>query len=235
MKAEEKKSEAYLIKWITIGCLGVLSIIVLFVLSLLWYFSPLISMDEGRVSFLGNLFTLDEKGANFFHSETISRWHEYDTHHEEGSYSLKKGDKKLKLIFSDVDARLVWTQNNSVSWECSSKKGGFFPAKLMEADEEGLVLSLDKPGTCSVEIPESIALFLKAESGKITVKEPLNSYNLNLTNGMISIRPHEKTPFHYELKVDNGVMGPFEGLHSQEKEAKKARIHLKNGTLLREH
>lgn len=56
-----KASRSPIVKWLTIGFLGTFGIFVVFVISILWFFSPILKIDEeqNRVEILGGMIDIN--------------------------------------------------------------------------------------------------------------------------------------------------------------------------------
>lgn len=226
-----EKPKNYL-KWFTVGCLGITGILALFVMFIIWRFTPLISVDnkEGKVQILGGMITVDEGNFGFSGEQSNALWLDYETTNVQGDYIPLDGEGNLQIFFDNIKADLKWREQRKIKWACKLRNNK--QKSLLEKEGSNLVLYLKTAKECEITIPQNLDLHLRSKNGQLTLHEPLNSYEIELNNGMVQISPAPKIPFHYEFSLRHGSQDAFDQ-NPMGPNIKKAMVTLRNGSILR--
>ena len=228
-KAPVKPPISPVVKWLVMGVLGTIALILLFVGTLLWKFSPLLQVDEqgGRVRILGGLIDIDEKSGQ----TKISR----DAHRFDGTHALPAKGGKIELRFINGEMEFASAAGATLTWNCRSR------AKMDEKPQVvdgALILDFSKLKDvhCNFSVPQDAEVQVKGVNGDVQVHEPKFHLELRLVNGDFQIAPANDAQYRMDFGVMNGVVDSFESpnFHSSEAKAFRLTAHLTNGRIKRE-
>lgn len=229
------------IKWTAISVAAIFAFMIFATFASIWYFSPLIKVDEkeGRVQILGGM--IDVKDMDM-HISTST--------HEEGEgqgYSIRLTDggsksegeedlasKAVHLIripFNTAKVEVSSSSEKKFKWEC--KNTGSNPPPLSVAAGV-LTFDLNKVNMakCDVTVPEAVKLELNGVNGALEVDEPLSDLDIKVTNGKVTIKPDSSKVYDFEVKVLNGSHDNF--ARSENKQALKVKVDVVNGVVRKE-
>lgn len=213
-------------KWMVIGFLGTLGIITLFVLIMVWSFSPLIQVDErsGRVKILGGMIDVsstDNLNTNFKFS------------HDGHQTSFNKGVKdlqnleptELRFLLKDTKVNFKNTNERAVKYSCSAED------ELDIRMDTGVIFDLKDSSyaNCDFEVPKNMNIVVEAKSGRVEFLELENSVQAKLKNGSLSFVPKSNVDYSYSVDVKTGHARDFVGSTSDK--AYKIDLYVKTGTI----
>jgi hypothetical protein len=228
-----KPSKSPMIKWLTIGFLGTFAIGCLFVLVVIWRFTPLISIDEQneRVTLLGGAIDLDGKSESvkFGSGFSISG----ESRHFDGTKEVDlKKFKEIRIPFNNGKFEIKSSATNQLKWKC--KVGGSQGAGSISEDNSVFTVDLSNTGgsKCELELPLGIKTVLEGANGKIDVERPSAELDITMGNGKVAISPDPDKKYKFDMSVVNGTVSAFES--SPLKDAIAIRVSLTNGQIKRE-
>ncbi|MES3038994.1 MAG: hypothetical protein V4736_13895 [Bdellovibrionota bacterium] len=232
-----------IVKWLTIGFLGTLGILVTGVICMVWFFSPLISIDEknDRVRILGGMIDINgSEGSIRIGDKHISAMDDGDEAGENDNGfnsdrvfqgSAPTTNKKLQRIsvsFKNGKVELEPTAKSEFRWKCRYK-GDEPPAALADT---GVAMDLDltetKGVSCKLEMPKNILAQLRGSNGKIIVSKPIGPVEIEMNNGKVGFESGAQA-YKYDVRVNNGASDSFES--STEADAIAVKITLNNGKI----
>lgn len=199
-----------IIKWLVIGFLGTVGLFLLFILILVFKFSPLISVNEEseQVRILGGLVDIDgAKGhisigdgsgnLNFSFGETKERL-------------TVEGVKTVEMNFvnGDLDVEFSSTQTDfSYSCEYAGKTRGEFKfEKQSDVIKATAVPSLGVD--CDLTIPQGVGLILQGQNADVDIQlNPQDQYNIKAevsVGHMNTPPPSHPQGVPVEVRVSNG-------------------------------
>jgi hypothetical protein len=231
----EKSTGSQIVKWLIIGFLGTLSILCVTVVLLVWRFTPLIGIDEktGRVQLLGGLIDLNGDGNLMINgkkvdlesdkSKSVSGTQTIDSTRVHG----------VQIPFGDGKVTLKTSADKSVRWDCRFD-GHHGSGQLLEKPGAMLMFDFGHAAEikCDIQIPKTIKTYLDGNNGHVEIDKPENDVELNLTNGKVSIDPKKGVAYHYDLKVDRGIVEEFES--SNDPHAVQIKMKISNGAISKE-
>lgn len=225
-----KPSKSPIVKWLTIGFLGTLGILVSTALILVWNFTPIVSIkgDEGKVSILGGMISIN--GSPSGHQDDWQTGSQATAFKENGSFSTNNNHHRVKILFSNTKADIFWKNQDSIHWDC--KLLGQRHPNIASSKGSDVVLSLANASKCSVTIPHRLSLYLTGSNGKISLNKPTSDYEIDLTNGVVVIAPDPEVEYRYDLKTTHGVIDRFDNANNMPA-AKSAKVSIVNGTIKR--
>ncbi|MEZ4820331.1 MAG: DUF1700 domain-containing protein [Bdellovibrionota bacterium] len=213
------------VKWLTIGFLGTIGMIMLFIVILVMLFTPLIQVDEdndngkGRVKILGGMIDLqpDELSQSVFSGleglDVNIDWEdEEDRYRHEGVVSDLKAGATFDVEFSNgkVDIETHPDQRNLI-WNCRSKdrraKEKFEQAYNKE--KQKLDLSGFSGIACELSVPTDIQLVIEGANGVIEFEEPHFDVDARLSNGKIEFEPAADKKYAYHTRLNIGKITGF--------------------------
>ena len=222
------------LKWTTIGCLGILSLLAFIFIFLIWRLTPLVSVNEqnGNVSLLGGMISVSGDSVfneNFDESvEPHTEWLDEDFKKIEGDYIPLGEEKELKIFFSSVKTDIYWKDQKKIAWTCKIRSN--VKPSLIETKGSSLVLYLKTADECEINIPKNIKLLLRAQNGKVHLETPTETYKVELENGLVTIKPAKSVDFYYDLKVKRGYIADFDNKKKKEN-TKLAEVFLVSGSI----
>jgi len=212
-----------IVRWLVIGFLGTLGIFTLFVLIIIWKFTPIIKVDDkaGSVMILGGLIDIkssDVKGA----SKRVK---------SDSSGSLILTDTKIKRVevgYPNGDVVFVGTDKNELSWECSGTENS---NDYLKKSAEKVEFSFNHSGEidCTIAIPKGIELFVKAANSDIELSKLHSNTTVVIANGDVKITEDVKSKYSYKLSNVSGDIAKFDS--SMDKDAYKIEVGLINGDI----
>lgn len=123
----QKPPRSPMIKWLTIGFLGTLTLSLVFFIALVSSFTPLVEVNgkDGKVSILGG--SLSIKDLNLGEDFDLSEIHADDS----GIHEITENIKKIMIQFSNAKIKFTWVDQTKAAWKCESIGG------KTTAEEEG--------------------------------------------------------------------------------------------------
>jgi hypothetical protein len=233
----EKSTGAQIFKWLTIGFLGTLSILCLTVVLLVWRFTPLIGVDEktGRVTLLGGLVDLNGAEGNLFiNGKKIDLLDNDKSKKVSGAQTVDTSRiHAIQIPFGDGKITMKTSSDKSVHWDCRFD-GRHGSGQLLEKPGSMMMFDFGHAADikCEIEVPKHLKTYLEGNNGHVELEKPENDVELNLTNGKVSIEPKEGIAYHYDLKVDQGVVQEFKS--SNDPHAVQIKMKISNGAISKE-
>jgi hypothetical protein len=223
-----RPSKTPMVKWLTIGFLGTITVCAGFLLILIFKFTPLIKVDEeqGRVILLGGLIDVSDKNSNF----NIKIDGDANVAFE-GERDTKK-ISSIRIPFSNGKFELSPANDGKLHWRCKvvGKKG----EPLVTEDKRELSLNLEQAmgAKCEIELPAGIPVVMSGANGKLSILRPHADLDVKLNNGKVSLQPDPALRYKFDTSVMNGRAESFES--SSDKKAIAVKIAVMNGSISRD-
>jgi len=197
----------------------------------IWYFSPLIKIDDAghRVSFLGGTIDInDMKGVVKVGSLEIT---------DDGIRSFPfNGEsdlagshvKTVRIPFNTAKLDVDSSADRALKWKCKAASGAGNTDVAVKGDV--MTLDLDKLNLakCAISLPVGIAAEFVGSNGKMDIQAANQNLDIKMSNGKINIHPDHSRVYDFDVQVKNGVRDSSFP-HSQAKDAVKIKINLDNG------
>ena len=156
-----------IVKWLIIGFLGTLSICVIFILIIIWQFTPLIKVDNdsGRVVILGGLIDVNEKAGNFkLGSLSINEDSKNNIITGSMEIDLKK-NPTLDIAFGNGKIDLENAIGANLEWKCKGLSNG----GIVEKNNTKTIFNFRNTAMikCTIAIPKGMNLEISGDNGKI--------------------------------------------------------------------
>jgi hypothetical protein len=216
------------VKWLVIGFLGTMAMMLLFAGVILMRFSPLFTVDEAseRVTVLGGLVDIDGKaGTVRIGSSTLNA----SSHKIQGSKPGIKEGAQVSIAMGFGKLSLETSLGRDLAWTCWSNKAET-KAELLE-EKDGYRLNFRSPdlGKCVVSIPQKTVVFTEQTSGRLRLEKPRFHVTATLSNGKAEIEPDASMKYAYDNNVRNGKMSRFTS--SSDPTALRISVIVQNGKI----
>ena len=198
-----RASKTPIVKWLTIGFLGTLAMLIAFIIIAVSFFSPLIEVDEqaGRVRILGGLIKVNDSKVNI--SAKTSE-----------NYNVTKSeltlapDMKFKLLFTNGKIDLESSEGNTIAWTCELED--YAEPKITE-DNGYLTLDLSAANgaACDITLPLLAAIEIEGTNGKIDFEYPSADTSIVLSNGKVDFDLAAEQAYEHDVKVGMGATKGF--------------------------
>lgn len=216
------------VKWIIIGFLGTLAMLLIFAGVMIIKFTPLLHINslKDKIFLLGRLIEVDGKDERLWKSDySDEEWHNTF----EGSFPLTS-DQSISIKFGNGNFKFLNSHETTLNWNCNvpnSQTRNISP--VTQKSEVQLDFSFLSKVNCEIIVPQGRKLSINGANGKIKVNEPHFHANIQLTNGIVEIHPDAHQLYRYSLSVTNGRVDPFES--SNKTEALFISVHVINGLI----
>lgn len=249
LKTVKPSRAGTIVKWLVIGFLGTVSILTLFVIILIWKFTPIIkvSEDSGRVEILGGMINVSgehnmipgmhgPRGPMHHGIPKIPGMHNFhflknfsDSVAVEGTKDIdRKKTDEVQIKFENGKVDITSSSDNKLVWKCRAEKD----ANIVEQSGKKIKIDMGKldDGICSFSIPEKLKIVVNGENGLLSVA-PKFDLDMKLDNGMVYLHPFNME-YKFDLKVNNGMITGAERYKSSDKkEAFKIKINVEDGMI----
>ncbi len=222
-----------IVKWLIIGFVSTVGLVVALILFLVFYFTPLIKVDgpKGQISLLGGMIEVSDESMS-----------ELDLGFIETAFGRKKYKRQWMvggsasgayLYFSMGKVDVETASSDDYVWECRSSDPALEKVELRHEDSrQGLDLRDLKGVKCRVLVPIGGDMVVSGEKGKIDVDRPDFHVKVDLQQGKVDFRPHPERDYQYDVEVQTGVKDRFES--SANPSALRIAIKLDMGKVSRE-
>lgn len=224
-----KPPKTPMVKWLTIGFLGTLSILVAFLTLILWKFTPIISVDNenDHVVILGGLIDINGQSGKMRVGARSRKFDHSNLSTLDGSKEISKSTRKILFNFSNGSFQFTWIPGQrELKWQCQS--GGASSPPITQ-DSENLIVDFQKlaGAFCKIQLPGSIQSHIQGSNGHVELLNPRSELELKLNNGQIVVSPVPQLEYNYQIQLVHGHADHF--VSSNSSKAIKIAIHLSNG------
>ncbi len=239
------------LKWIAISFAAMVAFVIVSTIATIWYFSPLISVDEkaGRVTLLGGVIDVNEKTGEVkvggihvkedIDLQISSKDNDYTFRMNNGGANRSEGERDLsgqnvrliKIPFNTAKIAVVVGLDGKFKWDCKNM-GSNPPPLTINAGVMTFDLNKVSMAKCELSVPEAVKVELKGVNGSLSLDEPRSDLDIHVTNGKIGIRPDRSKVYDFEVKVLNGMHDNFD--RSSDKQALKVKVDVVNGVVKKE-
>ena len=245
--SQPQKGSTSIFKWFVIGALGTLFIISATIVFVFYRFTPLFSVTDKEVSFLGGAFKVEKDLDMDFQSNSDlkvpSGWGNPADQDGSDSQNSSVGEGKgmfegsklfspslpaqISILFSSGEVSLAPSSSKQISWSCRYQ--GSSPTVSEEGEPFVLNFKNTKEVKCLLSVPSAIKTILTGLNGQIYIKKPQGAIDVSLTNGSVMISPDSKQSYQFDLKIMNGRVGDFKS--STDKNAIQIKARVQNGLI----
>ena len=229
-----KPKRSPLIKWLSIGFVGSISAFFIFIIVLVFKFSPLYQLDEEkqRLIILGGLidFNMGSGQYKVFDQYQFVPNNNFSNQFN-GSIDVPRQEfDELVIIFKSGTLDIKTSVDRRLMWNCKLEKA---PGEdFINMGKDIIDIDLEKTGgaNCEILIPSELKLTIQGDSGQINLTEPEYDTFIELTNGNTIIRPSPEIEYKYNLKVKNGTVDKVPA-STDNPDAYEIRVNTDNGKI----
>jgi len=216
------------VKWLVIGFLGTVAMVLLFAVFLLMKFSPMVNSiaNQEGLEVLNELFDgeSEESGVGRFALKGILSAGRFN-----GDLELSE-QRAINVKFTNAKIETVKSEDDTFAWECDGVGAG-----APESEVRGGVAELNLlrmiGAKCMLAIPKGAKLSLDGTNAKIDLDKPLFNVHARVGNGKVEITPEDGVDYKYELKI--GRRKKMDFTSSEKPDAYLLHIELNNGRITR--
>ncbi len=219
-----KTSISPIVKWLIIGFLCTVAMILVFTGFVLHHYDSLVQVDgpNEKVEILNGFVRVDGKKGKI----SISGLNEASS----GLTGLKTmpSSRAATIKFNSGKFEIRASESDKLTWACTTKEA-FIP----KPEDEGNTFNLDFSNlsfvNCKVSIPEGSPLLIRGGNGKIVVTSPAFDLDAQLENGKIVFQNQKKSAYKFDVLVQNGKTDTFTS--SEQKKSHLVKMHVANGII----
>lgn len=227
LKPMTKSRPRSVIKWLAIGTVAFFGAICFLGMATIWYFSPLIKVDEqnGRVVLFGGLIDVNEKIGKVKVGDLVFNDMENDVV-VKGEMKLEGDVREIRIPFNTAKIDLVVSPDRKVIWDC---KAASHASPQIGTDAGVFTINLDKLSIakCAISVPKGLSTEIRGVNGHMDIDSPAGPVDVALDNGKVNIKPDPSRVYDFEIKVKNGLEDFFP--RSSSKDAVKVKVSVVNG------
>lgn len=228
---QNKQKVVPIIKWLVIGFMGTLLILILFSWLLFLKVKPSFSMD-------GNIINVDMlNGAVKMHFN-VNDEDDMTIHYSPNNIGLsdykiisQSQTKELNIAYQNGYLKITNTRGNKLIWTCLNTRVG----EDVSMDESQNIVSLDLNGIgfvdCNIQVPDQLPVNIKGTMGNIELVNPISPIKTFMKYGVVQIKPSDSLDYIYSLNVINGKVDYFNSASSNNKTAIPISITIENGKI----
>lgn len=221
------------VKRLAIGTVAFFALVFFAGMSAIWYFSPLVKVDEqrGRVVLLGGLIDVNEKIGKVKIGDMEVNGSLNDDVEVKGEEEITGAVKTVKIPFNTAKLDLAPSSGTKITWDCRAASQA---APEVAVSAGVLTLNLDKLNIakCTVSIPAGLFTEVRGVNGHMDVENPNGPLQITLDNGKVNIKPDPSKVYDFEVKVKNGLQDFFP--RSNARDALKVKVNVVNGLVKKE-
>lgn len=219
-----------IVKWLAIGVLGTIGIVVTGVIVLVWTLSPVVKIDgqNERVTLLGGLIDIDGKAGKLSIGSTVLS-DDGGSRRVNGLKTPSAALKDFKIDFSNGKVEVSPSTDGQLSWDC--KVDGGQDAYFVSETKSSVTLNFGKAKgmRCEVRMPEKIRYEITGGNGKIEIERPTSAVVASLTNGSIEFTADPNRKYRFNTAIALGKTDTFPT--DTGPDAIPVKLEVKNGKL----
>jgi hypothetical protein len=222
-----------IVKWITLGVLGFVALLLLAVVLLVKRVTPLVKVDakKDQISFFGGLIEVNADEGKVQVGVSTTGQQTFMSHAKvEGVAPVPKGGA-IGVRFNNGKIWAAPQDDSMFRWKCRAHGGVGTPGPVIGKNRVDLDLTSVNEVSCELLVPEGTTLELSGAQGKVELSEPHFSADVKLANGLFEMKPDESADYRYELSVTNGSVSKFKSTDKPGAFRIKARVT--NGRITR--
>lgn len=221
-----------IVKWVVIGFLGTIAMLLVFAGFMAMKFMPLVHVDEknDKVALLGGLVRVEGDDGRF----SI-----------EGLFDSSKSGRQfqgavpaapsvpVKVKFKNGKIEVSSSDDAEFHWNCKGRgREQEAPVPAVSGTSVDFDLTRYAKVQCALAVPVNGRLLVTGTNGKVEVSEARFNLDVNVMNGYVAFAPEEGRNYKYDVVVKNGVTDTFES--SSAKDALEIHIQVMNGKVKKE-
>lgn len=220
-----------ILKWFSITFLGSIGLFLIFILTLIWKFTPVFEVDEKnqRVTILGGLIDINGTSGKIKVGDEYKFVDSKFTNHFEGSIDFPKDVyDELVINFKSGQLNLNTASEAKLSWSCKLETPP--NEEFMDRNKGVVIINLENYEgiDCDIQVPPDVKLTVDAKEGQVTLTDAEYDSYIELANGLVYFNYNPEVDYSYDIKVKNGTVSR-DFISSGAKEAYEVKIYIENG------
>lgn len=223
-----------ILKWLSITFVGSIAVFFIFVVVIVWKFTPIFKIDEKtqRVIILGGLVDINGtsgkvKIADQYHFVDNKFLNQFD-----GAIDFPRDEyDELVVNFKSGILNFKPSIDNKLSWNCKMETAPTNDFLNRTKDIIEIDLEDFEGVSCDIQVPSNIKLTVDGKDAKVTITDAdFHSY-VEIANGQVYFNPNPELEYTYDFKVINGTASP--AVNSKSPQAYETRISVENGQIIK--
>lgn len=220
-------------KWLSITFLGSLGLFLIFLLIMVWKFTPLFEINEKeqRVTILGGMIDINATSGKIKIMDEYKFVDNKFTNKFDGAVDFSRQDfDELVINFKSGVINLNTSAEEKLSWNCKLQVAP--NDEFIERSKNIMIIDLEsyEGVDCDIKVPADTKLTIDGKDAQITVNDPEYDTYIELKNGQVYFNYNPEVDYNYDLKTKNGKVSS-EFVSSSSKGAYEVKIYLENGTI----
>lgn len=222
-----------IIKWLSITFLGSIGLFLIFILTLVWKFTPIFEINEKtqQVTILGGLIDINGTSGKVKIMDDYKFVDNKFTNHFDGAIDFPREEyDELVINFKSGILNLNTSPEQKLTWNCKLEVA---PSDdFMDRSKGVIVINLEnyEGVDCEIGIPAEVKLTVDGKDAQITVSDAEFDTFIEIKNGTVFFNYNPEVDYAYDLKVKNGIVSPsFKS--SKGKNAYETKIYIDNGSI----
>lgn len=220
-------------KWLSITFLGSIGLFLVFMLTLVWKFTPVFEVDEKnqRVVILGGLIDINATSGKMKIMDEYKFVDNKFTNHFDGSIDFPREEyDELVINFKSGILNLSTSPDAKLTWNCKLEVEP--NEDFMDRNKGVVVINLEnyEGVDCEIGVPSEVKLTVDGKDAQISVSDAEFDTYIEIENGSVFFNYNPEVDYSYDLKVENGTVAP-DFTSSNEKDAYETKIYIDNGSI----
>lgn len=217
------------LKFLSITILGTSALFFIFIITIIWKFTPLMKVDEenGRIMFLGGLVDINATSGKVKVFDQYQFVENRFTNQFDGSFELTPDMNEVIVNFESGIINFKTSTGKKTSWNCKLETP---PGKdIVSILPHALEINLEAygGGSCDIEVPVDSTLTASGDNAQVNVFEPEYDLMIEFENGAVNFSPNPEVEYNYDIRLQSGVQDEFSS--SSKPNAYEVKLYLENG------
>lgn len=222
-----------IVKWLSISFLGSITLFFLFILILVWKFTPIFEIDEKkqRVVILGGLIDINGTSGKMKIMDQYTFVDNKFSNQFDGAIDIPQGESdELVINFKSGVLNITNSLERELSWNCKLETPP--TGDFLDQSKDIIVIDLEQYEgvSCDISVPSELKLSIDGQDAQITVTDAEFDTFIDIKNGQVFFNENPEVDYNYDLKVKNGLVSP-EYKSSTNPDAYETRIYIENGSI----
>lgn len=193
------------LKWFLLGVISTLMFLVFVIFCLLYFFTPIIKMDEstGRVDILGGMVQLQAKNV----ITQLSKENSFVFGNISGVETIDRSIETVEIHFGSGEVRVDYNASDEINWDCDGA-GKAAKTKVSARNEKFILDFTSALVDCDLSMPNK-KLIIEANYGDVLVKAPKKDLTIRLQKGSVSLGVNPEVEYKYDLRASGGSSEEF--------------------------
>jgi len=221
-----------ILKWLTITFLGSVAAFFIFIIVIVWKFTPIMEIDEkqGKLVMLGGLIDINRTSGKVKIMDQYSFIDNKYTNSFDGAIDFPRDElDELVVNFKSGVINFKPSIDGKLSWNCKLDTAP--TEEFLNRGQDVIEMDLEsfEGISCDIQVPSNIKLTVDGKDAQITVTDPDFDTYIEINNGQVFFNPNPEIDYTYDIKVKNGLKSDYTS--STNKDAFEVRVYIENGSI----